>query len=81
MTVVQNSCSPHTVLKDYHKIDASKVTLDAHFINDLGLDSLDQVELMSAIEEEFGVEIPDSEAENLQHPKDVAKWLSEQKAA
>lgn len=49
----------------------------AHFINDLGLDSLDQVELVMAMESEFGFEIPDSEAEKLTKPIDVIKFICE----
>ncbi|KAI8837869.1 acyl carrier protein [Chytridium lagenaria] len=53
------------VVKEFEKVDAAKVTLDSHFVNDLGLDSLDQVDLTMAIEEEFSIEIPDAEADNI----------------
>jgi len=46
-------------------VDKSKVTLDADFANDLGADSLDTVELVMAIEEEFSLEIPDEDAEKI----------------
>ncbi|MBD3376151.1 acyl carrier protein [candidate division KSB1 bacterium] len=46
-------------------VDASEVTPEASFIDDLGADSLDTVELIMAFEEEFGIEIPDEEAEKL----------------
>ena len=46
-------------------VDASAVTPEASFIDDLGADSLDTVELVMAFEEEFGIEIPDEEAEKL----------------
>ena len=46
-------------------VDPSEITPQAHFINDLGADSLDTVELVMALEEEFGVEIPDEEAEKI----------------
>lgn len=46
-------------------VDASEVTPEASFINDLGADSLDTVELVMALEEEFDLEIPDNEAEKL----------------
>ncbi len=45
--------------------DASKVTMEASFIEDLGADSLDQVELVMAFEEDFGIEIPDEAAEKI----------------
>lgn len=46
-------------------VDASEVTKDASFVNDLGADSLDTVELVMALEEEFDLEIPDEDAEKL----------------
>ena len=54
-----------TVVKNFQKIDPSKVTPKAHFQNDLGLDSLDTVEIVMALEEEFGFEIPDNEADKI----------------
>ncbi|KAL9249631.1 Acyl carrier protein 2, mitochondrial-like protein [Drosera capensis] len=54
-----------TVVKDFQKVDPSKVTPNAHFQNDLGLDSLDAVEIVMALEEEFGFEIPDNEADKI----------------
>lgn len=47
-------------------VDAAAVTTQASFINDLGADSLDTVELVMALEEEFDIEIPDEEAEKIQ---------------
>jgi len=47
-------------------VNASEVTPQAHFVNDLGADSLDTVELVMALEEEFDTEIPDEEAEKIQ---------------
>lgn len=46
-------------------VDKSKVTLESNFANDLGADSLDTVELVMAIEEEFSIEIPDEDAEKI----------------
>ncbi|KAL3523297.1 hypothetical protein ACH5RR_016131 [Cinchona calisaya] len=54
-----------TVVKNFQKVDPSKVTPNAHFQNDLGLDSLDSVEIVMAFEEEFGCEIPDNEADKI----------------
>jgi acyl carrier protein len=45
------------VCKAFDKISADKITLDSHFINDLGLDSLDHVEVIMAVEDEFGFEV------------------------
>ncbi|PIN21635.1 Acyl carrier protein/NADH-ubiquinone oxidoreductase, NDUFAB1/SDAP subunit [Handroanthus impetiginosus] len=53
------------VVKNFQKVDPSKVTPNAHFQNDLGLDSLDTVEIVMALEEEFGFEIPDNEADRI----------------
>lgn len=47
-------------------VDAAEVTQQAHFVNDLGADSLDTVELVMALEEEFDTEIPDEQAEKIQ---------------
>ena len=53
------------IIVDKLGIDNSKITLEAKFIDDLGADSLDSVELIMQFEEEFGIEIPDEEAEHL----------------
>lgn len=53
------------VVKSFPKVDPSKVTPEVHFQNDLGLDSLDTVEIVMAIEEEFKLEIPDKEADKI----------------
>ncbi|CAG7906214.1 acyl carrier protein 2, mitochondrial [Brassica rapa] len=55
-----------SVVKTFQKVEPSKVTSKAHFQNDLGLDSLDTVEVVMALEEEFGFEIPDNEADKIQ---------------
>ena len=53
------------IIIDKLGIDNGKITMDAKFIDDLGADSLDTVELIMQFEEEFGIEIPDDEAEGL----------------
>jgi acyl carrier protein len=58
-------------------VTAEQVTPDAKFIEDLGADSLDTVELVMALEEEFGQEIPDEEAEKLQTVGDVVKYIED----
>jgi acyl carrier protein len=60
-----------TVVADKLDVDAVKITPEASFTNDLGADSLDVVELVMALEEEFDVEIPDEEAEKLQTVQSV----------
>ena len=61
-------------------VNADQVTAEAKFIEDLGADSLDTVELVMALEEEFGHEIPDEEAEKLQSVGDVIKYIEESRA-
>jgi acyl carrier protein len=56
-------------------IDASDVTEDSHLVNDLGLDSLDTVELTLGLEEKFGIEIPDTELENVATVGDAATLI------
>jgi len=65
------------VLKLYDKVDVKKLTLESHFMNDLGLDSLDHVEVIMAIEDEFGFEIPDGDAERLLKPSDVIQYVGD----
>jgi len=57
-------------------VDAEKVTPEASFVEDLGADSLDTVELVMAFEEEFGMEIPDEEAEKLRTVGDAINYIS-----
>ncbi len=66
--VVEIVCSQLTVNKD-------DVTPDSSFVEDLGADSLDTVELVMAFEEEFGLEIPDDEAENITTIKSAVDWI------
>ncbi|KAK7112508.1 acyl carrier protein, mitochondrial-like isoform X2 [Littorina saxatilis] len=65
------------VLRLYDKIDPEKLSLDSHFINDLGLDSLDQVEIIMAMEDEFGFEIPDADSERLMRPRDIVQYIAD----
>ena len=60
------------------EVDAEKVNEKASFIDDLGADSLDLVELVMAFEEEFGIEIPDDAAEHIQTVGDAVKFLEKQ---
>ena len=58
-------------------VKPDQVTPEAKFIEDLGADSLDTVELVMALEEEFGIEVPDEQAEKLQSVGDVIKYVEE----
>ncbi|CAM8931318.1 unnamed protein product [Rhodiola kirilowii] len=64
------------VVKNSQKIDPSKVTPEAQFQNDLGLDSLDAVEVVMALEEEFGFEIPDNEADKISSVKLAVDFIA-----
>ena len=59
-------------------VDPDKVTSEASFVEDLGADSLDTVELVMAFEEEFGVDIPDEDAEQMRTVGDAVKYLKAQ---
>ena len=56
-------------------VEAEKVTSDASFVEDLGADSLDTVELVMAFEEEFGIEIPDEDAEKITRVKEAIEYI------
>ena len=58
-------------------VEEEKVTSEASFVEDLGADSLDTVELVMAFEEEFGIDIPDEDAEQMRTVGDAVKYLSE----
>ncbi|WP_300328362.1 acyl carrier protein [Fusobacterium sp.] len=60
-------------------VDADQVTPEANFVEDLGADSLDTVELIMAFEEEFDVEIPDTDAENIKTVQDVIDYIEANK--
>ena len=64
------------IVADHLGIEEEKVTEEASFIDDLGADSLDTVELVMAFEEEFGCEIPDDAAEKIVTLKDAVTYLS-----
>lgn len=58
-------------------VDKQQVTLEAHFANDLGADSLDTVELVMAIEEEFSIEIPDQDAEKISTLNQAVEFIKQ----
>ena len=64
------------VVRTFEKVDAGKVTPAAHFQKDLDLDSLDTVEVVLAMEEEFALEIPDQEAEKIQTVADAVEFIA-----
>ncbi|WP_341702378.1 acyl carrier protein [Ferrovibrio sp.] len=69
------------IVVEHLGVEEEKVTETASFIDDLGADSLDTVELVMAFEEEFGVEIPDDAAEKILTVKDAIDFIKERSAA
>lgn len=65
-------------LKTVTAIQESKLTLESSFKNDLGLDSLDTVEALVALEEEFDLEFPDKISDNINNVKEAVDWIYEQ---
>ncbi|KAH7689937.1 NADH dehydrogenase (ubiquinone) 1 alpha/beta subcomplex 1 protein [Dioscorea alata] len=63
------------LVKKFDRLDASKVTETADFQKDLSLDSLDRVELVMALEQEFSIEIPDTKADNLKCCRNVVEYI------
>ncbi len=68
------------IVVEHLGVEGDKVTEDASFIDDLGADSLDIVELVMAFEEEFGVEIPDDAAEKISTVRDAIEYIENNKA-
>ncbi len=68
------------IIVDQLGVNADQVTIEAKFVEDLGADSLDTVELVMAFEEEFDIEVPDEEAEKLQAVGDVITYITSQQA-
>ena len=69
------------IVVEHLNVDAEKVSDGASFIEDLGADSLDTVELVMAFEEEFDIEIPDDAAEHIQTVGDAVKFIAERLGA
>jgi len=65
------------IIVDQLGVEEDEVTLESSFIEDLGADSLDIVELIMALEEEFGLEIPDDEAEKISTVNDAIEYIRE----
>jgi acyl carrier protein len=68
------------IVVDRLQVDEKQVTPEAGFIDDLGADSLDTVELVMALEENFGIEIPDEDANGLKTVGDAIKYIESKKA-
>jgi len=68
------------IIAEHLGVELDKITKEAHFVDDLGADSLDQVELVMALEEEFGVEIPDEAAEKITNLGEAIEYVKSQAA-
>ena len=68
------------IIVEQLSVNENQITDEASFIDDLGADSLDTVELVMAFEEEFGIEIPDEDAEKIQTVGDAVKYIDEKTA-
>ena len=64
-----------SIIVEHLGVNEEEVTLDASFVGDLGADSLETVELVLAFEEEFGIDIPDEDAEKIIHVKEVIDYV------
>ncbi|MCQ2617566.1 acyl carrier protein [Helicobacter pylori] len=69
------------VIAEQLNVDAAQVTPEAEFVKDLGADSLDVVVLIMALEEKFGIEIPDEQVEKIVNVGDVVKYIEDNKLA
>lgn len=67
------------IIVEQLQVDESEVQLDTNLIKDLDADSLDAVEIIMAIEDTFGIEIPDEDAEKLQTVEDLVKYVDDNK--
>ena len=67
------------IIIDQLQVDESEVTMDTNLLKDLSADSLDAVEIIMAIEEEYGIEIPDEDAETFQTVGDLVRYVEENK--
>ena len=69
------------IVADQLGVEKDKISRSSHFVNDLGADSLDTVELIMAFEEEFGIEISDEDAEKIKRVKDAVEYIEKNKAS
>ena len=65
------------IIADQLGVDASEITMDTNLMKDLEADSLDAVEIIMAIEDEYGIEIPDDQAEHFQEVKNLVEYVEE----
>lgn len=71
----------HAMIGEHLGVDAAELVPEANLLDDLGADSLDVVELAMALEEEFGLEVPDEDLENIRTVKDIIDYIQVNKEA
>ena len=67
------------IIMEQLQVDKSEITMETNLMKDLSADSLDAVEIIMAIEDEYGIEIPDEEAESIQTVQDLVRFVEENK--
>ncbi len=67
------------IIMEQLQVDESEITMETNLMKDLSADSLDAVEIIMAIEDEYGIEIPDEEAESIQTVQDLVRFVEENK--
>lgn len=67
------------IISENLNVPLEKVTKDTHLVDDLGADSLDAVELIMALEEEYGIEVDDEAAQNMKYVRDLVNYIEEHK--
>ncbi|MBP3937775.1 MAG: acyl carrier protein [Clostridia bacterium] len=65
------------IIADQLELDIDEITYDSHILDDLGADSLDVVDLVMSIEDEFGIEVPDEALENIRTVEDMVKYIED----
>ncbi len=65
------------IIAEKLSVEMNQITDDAHFINDLGADSIDYVDLVMALEEEYNIEIPEEDSQKIETVKDLINYLNE----
>lgn len=67
------------IISENLNVPLEKVSMDTHLVDDLGADSLDAVELIMALEEEYGIEVDDEAAQNMKYVRDLVNYIEEHK--
>lgn len=67
------------IISENLNVPLEKVTMDTHLVDDLGADSLDAVELIMALEEEYGIEVDDEATQNMKYVRDLVNYIEEHK--